>query len=299
MNIESLKIVVLVARHGSLAAAARAENLDPSSVSRIVASVEEEMGIRLFQRTTRRLAVTEEGQAYIARIGPLIEEFDHATEDARRSSQSPSGTLRMTASTAFAHECIAPHLGRFRGLYPDIAVELFATDTNLDILADRIDLAVRLAAAPKGDLISTRLSTTRYRVCASPGYLSRYGHPTHPRCLETLDCLRHLLPEQGGRWFFRRNDEDVFEVAVGGTVSISNPLSLRRAAVEGLGPALLADWLIRSEIRSGALVDVFPGYDCTATTFDTGAWALYPSRSFLPRKVRVTIDFLRACLSPT
>ena len=297
MNIESLKVVALIARHGSLAAAARAGNLDPSSVSRIVASVEDELRIRLFQRTTRRLTVTEEGQAYLARIVPLIEDFDHAIEEARRSRQSPSGTLRLTASTAFAYECIAPNLKGYSELYPEIRLELIATDTNVDILADRVDLAVRLAASPQGDVISTRLSRTRYRVCASPDYLSWYGHPAHPRDLEGLNCLRHLLPDYNNRWLFRRTGESMFEVPIKGSVTISNPLSLRRAALEGLGPALLADWLITKELAAGTLVDVFPEYECAATTFDTGAWALYPSRSYLPRKVRVTIDFLRSRLS--
>lgn len=297
MDTEALKTVVLVARHGSFAAAARVLDLDPSAVSRIVANVEARLGLRLFQRTTRSLRITEEGEIYLRRVVPLLEELDHAREEAGHIRQAPSGTLKMTASVAFAHRCIVPHLGTFHDLYPDMAVELLPTDANLDIAANGIDLAVRLASAPKGELISTRLCRTRYMVCAAPDYLSRHGPIRHPEELSAHACLRFALPEFRSRWRFRKGREEPFEVAVSGWAVIANALSLRQAALDGLGPVLLADWLVGPDLDSGRLVELFPGYDCTATEFDTGAWALYPSRSYLPRKVRVMIDFLRGALS--
>jgi DNA-binding transcriptional LysR family regulator len=293
MDLAMLRTLALVAQHGSFAAAARVLDLDPSSVSRIVANAEASLGLRIFQRTTRRLRITEEGEIYLRRAVPLIEELEHAREEAGRARSEPSGTLRLTASVAFAHECIVPHLGDFHGRYPEISLELLPTDATLDILANGIDLAIRLAPAPEGDLVSTRLIRTRYRVCAAPGYLAQHGPLSGPRDLSGLNCLRFALPEFRSRWLFRRAGEEPFEVAVSGRTVIANALSLRQAARDGLGPALLADWLIGGDLARGDLVDLFPEYDCTATEFDTAAWALYPSRSFLPRKVRVAIDFLR------
>lgn len=293
MDLDAIRTLALVAQHGSFAAAARALDIDPSTVSRIVAGAEASLGLRLFQRTTRSLRITEEGETYLRRVVPLVDEFELAREEAGRTRAAPSGTLRLTASVAFAHECIVPHLGDFHRRYPDISLELLPTDATLDILANGIDLAIRLAPAPEGDLVSTRLLGTRYRVCAAPAYLAGRAPITEPAQLSGLDCLRFALPEYRSRWIFRRPGHEPFEVAVSGRTVIANALSLRQAARDGLGPALLADWLIGGELARGDLVDLFPAHDCTATRFDTAAWALYPSRSFLPRKVRVAIDFLR------
>jgi len=298
MDTEALKTVTLVAQQGSFAAAARILSVDPSSVSRIVAAVEADLGLRLFQRSTRSLSVTEEGEAYLARLVPLLEELDHAQDAAREVSCHPAGTVRLTTSVAFAHTCVVPHLADFAAQYPDISLEILPSDANLDLTANSIDLAIRLAPEPTGDLISTKLMDTRYRVVASPGYLANSDLLSVPTDLQNHNCLRFALPDFRTRWRFLTAAEDLIEVPVSGNLIIANALSLRRAALDGLGPALLADWLIESDISAGALVDVFPNIECTATEFDTAAWVLYPSRSYLPQKVRATIDFLRAALKP-
>jgi len=293
METAHLKTVVLVAQHGSFAAAARAMNVDPSSVSRTVSAVEMALGLRVFQRTTRSLTVTEEGNIYLRRIAPLLEELEAAREAASASQRVATGVLKMTASVAFCQECIVPHLGDFRAKHPQVAVELLPTDATLDIAANGIDLALRLGPAPSGDLISTRIMRTRYMVCASPAYLASHPQITEPNDLRAHDCLRFALPEFRTRWRFQRGGEAPFDVPVDGSMIIANALSLRQAALEGLGPVLLADWLVGRDVAAGRLVDLFPDYGCTATEFDTGAWALFPSRSYLPLKVRVMIDFLR------
>ncbi|MEM8839118.1 MAG: LysR substrate-binding domain-containing protein, partial [Pseudomonadota bacterium] len=194
MDISSLKVVLLVEAQGSLAGAARVLGVDPSSISRIVSSVESELGIRLFQRTTRRLVVTDEGRTYLQRLGPLLEEMDAAREEATGKRSLPTGILRLTASTAFSTEVIVPHLPEFRKRYPDIAIDLISHDANLDLVENQIDLAIRLAPVPKGDLISTRLMTTAYRVVASPAYLKRHPVGGAPSDVASHDCLRFALP---------------------------------------------------------------------------------------------------------
>lgn len=295
MDIDALRTVQLVAHHNSFAAVARVLDVDPSSVSRTVAGVEAQLGLRVFQRSTRRLTLTEAGAVYLGRIGPLLDDLDLARDAAADVSTHPSGRVRVTASVAFGHEVIVPQLTALRAELPEIELELILNDQTMDLVAGQIDLAIRLAPAPKGDLISARLRRTRYRVVASPRYVEAHGVPAAPAGLADHDCLRMTLPDYRTEWRFRREGpEDV--VGVAGPILISNALALRQAAREGLGPALLADWITDEDVVRGLLIDLFPDHEVTATTFDTGAWLLYPSRAYLPAKVRAVIDFLRARL---
>jgi len=296
MELTSLKTVLLVQAHGSLAGASRVLDVDPSSVSRVVSAVEAELGIRLFQRTTRRLTVTEEGQTYLQRLAPLIEELDAAQEDAQGHRSQPAGLLRMTASVAFSYQMIVPLLPDFQKRFPDITVDLQSSDTNLNLIESGIDLAVRLAPAPKGDLVSTRLVRTVYKVVASPEYLREIVIPVDPQDINRLNCLRFALPGIQNDWQFQKDGDSPYHVSVDGNLMISNALALRKAALMGMGVALLADWLISDDLESRRLIELFPEHQCTATDFETAAWGLYPSRTYLPRKVRVMIDYLKANL---
>ena len=297
METDDLKTLLLVRSLGGFAAAARALDLNPASVSRKVAEIEARIGMLLFQRSTRRFSVTEAGEAFLDRIGPLLEEFEAALGQAEDLIGQPKGNLRLTTSVSFGNEVLVPLLSAFHETYPGIGVELILTDSNVDLVRDRIDLALRLAPAPAGDLISSRLLTARYRVVASPDGVRRYGHPASPADLSKRDTLRFALPGFRDRWLFRDGNGGVTEVPVGGWLVISNALSLRRACLLGLGPALLADWLVCQNIKSGTLIDLFPEFEVTATSFDAGVWALYPSRSHLPQRVRVMLDFLRERLA--
>jgi len=299
MDIASLRTVLLVQNRGSIAGAARTLDVDPSSVSRTVTAVEADLGIRLFQRTTRRLTVTEEGQSYLSRLAPLIEEMDAAREDARGQRGTPSGQLRMTCSVAFAHEMIVPLLPAFQAQYPEVSIDLQSSDANLDLVENNIDLALRLAPAPKGDLVSTRLMSTRYRIVASPEYLAGKDPVKQPSDLQNLNCLRFALPGLRDAWTFRKGTAAPFNVPVKGDLMISNALALYRAAKMGLGVAMLAGWLVDRDIQQGNLKALCENFDCTATTFETAAWALYLDRTYLPQKVRVMIDFLRQNLKST
>ncbi|WP_341367566.1 LysR family transcriptional regulator [Yoonia sp. BS5-3] len=294
MNITALRTALAVLRAGSIAAGAEAMNMDASNVSRIVAGLEDDIGFRLFDRTTRRLRITEAGERYLARIADILDELEAAREEAHNATVEPQGHLRMTASVAFAIEKIVPLLPKFHATYPEITVELLSSDANLDILDQGLDLAVRLASAPKGDLISTRLMRTRYRVVASPSYLNANGPLNAPEDLSTRTCLRFALPDFRSRWLFRRGQNDpAQEVEISGKTLISNALALRDMASAGMGVALLADWLVDRGIADGTLIDLLPEWDCTATSFNTGAYILFPSRTYLPQKTRVMIDFLK------
>ncbi len=292
MEMESLKLLVEVANLGSFAAVARKLNLDPSSVSRTVAALEGRLGLRLFQRTTRQLTLTEAGEIYLARIVPLIEEFDFALDEAHKVSLGPSGVLRLTASVAFGQVCILPHMKEFRSLYPQIKLELLLTDTVVDLVASGIDLACRLAS--KFDSFAgTRLFDTHYHVCVSPDYFASMPKIFRPQDLEHHRCLVFMLPGYRSQWTFKDANDNLTRVPIRYDVSSSNAIALREAALRGMGPVLLADWLVDEDIAQGRLVPLLTDYAVTAEDFDTAAWLLYPSRNFLPNKTRVMIDFLK------
>ena len=297
MDTENLRLLVDVAKHGSFAAAARSRGLDPSSVSRQIAQTEQELGLRLFQRTTRRLSPTHAGDVLLTRIESILDELDKTIESATSQSVEPTGCLRVTTSVAFGQICLVPLLGSFRKRFPMLAIELLLDDGNIDFVSDRVDLAIRLGPAIRGDLICSKLRDTRYRVVASPAYLDYAGAPSRPRDLSQRDVLLFNLPPFRSRWLFRNKSGRVSDVPVQGQIVISSANALRDATLAGLGPALLADWLIDRDIENGRLVDLFPQYQATATTFQTAAWIVYPSRNFLPARVRMAIDFLREHLN--
>jgi DNA-binding transcriptional LysR family regulator len=298
MDIETLRIFVRVARRGSFAVVARDCDTDPSSISRAIASLEDELQVRLLQRSTRRMTLTEAGAKYLARVEPLLEELDQARDDALAAGAKPIGTIRLTASVAFGQKCIAPLLPKLREAFPDLGIDLVLTDMNLDLVSEGIDLAIRLGSSRDSALIGVKLADTKYHVCASPAYLAKAREEGRllktPADLAAHRCLLLNLPDYRSRWLFRSADGAVSEVAVDGDVMISNPLVLLTCAIIGMGPALLADWMVRDELAAGALIELFPDYAVTASDFETAAWLLYPSRNYLPRKVRAAIDFLRA-----
>ncbi len=297
MDIETLKTFLNVAHQGSFATTARASSIDPSLVSRAIAGLEKDLGVRLFHRSTRRMSLTEAGALYLGRVEAILDELEHAREEAITVSAEPRGTLRITASVAFGQTCLVPLIPEFHHTFPDVELELLLSDDNLDLVAERIDLAIRLAPDIKADVICTKLFTSHYRVCASSDYLANAPVIQTPEDISQHKALLFALAEFRTRWLFRAASGNITEVPVNGGIVISNALAIRESMLSGLGPALLADWLIDDDIAAGRCIGILPDYQVTATTFDAGAWLIYPSRTFLPNKVRIAIDFLKKHLN--
>jgi DNA-binding transcriptional LysR family regulator len=293
MNTQDLLTLISVARLGSFAAHARLQNTDPSLVSRTIALLETELGFRLFERTTRKISLTEAGQQYLATVTPLLEGLLSAADQARSTTARAAGHLRVTASVAFGNRMLVPLLGQFRGAYPDITVELIFTDAVVDLVADAIDVALRLSPKTDSGYVGQKLMDTQYLVCASPHYLKTHAHISSPRQLSDHQCLVFSLAGFRSRWRFRNPSTPVFDVSVRGSIMTTNALALRQAALDGLGPCLLSNWLVQDDIKQGHLVKLFPRYEVTATDFSTAVWVLYPSRKHLPAKTRAFIDFVR------
>ena len=305
MNLSTLDIFVDVMRGKSLSAVARHRQTTPSSVSRAIAALEAELGTRLFQRTTRSVAPTEAAVELLARIEPHLEGLRHAHEAIAETSGAARGALRVTASVSFGVQCIGPLLGEFARLHPALTLELHLTDVVVDLVADRFDLGIRHGPLPDSNLVAQTLIATRYFVCASPGYIQHAGRPQEPRDLRHHRCLVFPLPGFATTWRFRerfrerfggqsRDAHDLFiEAAVSPSITVNSGLVLRQCALDGVGIALLSDWLIGDDLRSGRLVDLFPRHVVSPTSFDTAISAVYPSRKHVPRKVKLLIDFLQ------
>lgn len=293
MDIATLQLFVEVMKQGSFAAVARDRNLDPSSVSRAIAGLEAELGIRLFQRTTRQLSPTEAGKTYFDRIEPSIEEIKLATDIATDGSGQPQGTLRVTTAASFGLKKIVPLLPKFQDLYPDLTVDLLLTDAIVDLVAERIDVAVRLGFLADSTLIAQQLMRTHYAVCASPSYLQQSPPLQHPSDLTDRNCLLFPLAGFRSRWIFKDRSGELSEIPIRGQTITSSALALQQCAIAGMGLTLLPNWLIEADLQAGTLVNVFPDYAVTATDFNTAVWLVYPSRAYVPLKVRLFIEFLK------
>jgi DNA-binding transcriptional LysR family regulator len=293
MEIATLRTFVEVMQRGSFAAVARDRNVDPSSVSRAIGLLESQLGVRLFHRTTRRLSPTEAALAYFEKIEPLVAQLEHAGLIAADSGETPRGTLRITASIAFAQINLTPILPEFARRYPELSFELVLTDKLLDLVDDRIDLAIRLGRLADSSMIAHRLCDNIDAVAASPEYLRRRGRPTTPADLEHHDCLPYPVPGYAPRWRFRAANGLVTDVPVRGRVVVANGVALRQCAVGAMGVLMLPRWSIADELRRGELVELFTEYRVTSSEFDTAAWMIYPSRNYLPLKVRVLAEYLK------
>ncbi|MEL6689156.1 MAG: LysR family transcriptional regulator [Pseudomonadota bacterium] len=294
MEIKTLETLIRIRDLGSFAAVAREQDADPSTLSRLVSQAEDDLGMRLFQRSTRSLSVSPDGAAYLDRIEPLIEELRDASESARRSKSAPSGTLRIGCSVAFGTLRLAPLLPAFRDAFPEITLDLVLEDKSSDLVSAGLDLALRLAPEVHGDLICARLASTSYHVCATPEVAKALPTPSH---LAETEVLRQNLPGYRDAWIIKAPHGTATRQPIQGPVLISSPLALLEAACQGVGAALLADWVSDAAVREGRLVRLWEDHAVTATNFDTALWLLYSSRAYLPARTRAGIDFLREHLA--
>jgi len=297
MDVAAVRLFADVMDLGSFAAAARHRGVDPSSVSRAISSLEVELGFRLFQRTTRKLSPTEAGSTYYLNTRDLVEQLEQAADAARDLVQRPSGTLRITTSTFFGQMVLAPLVPELMDLFPALSFDLVLADHHVDLVGERIDLAIRFGVRPQGDVVVEQLRERKFVVAASPSYLASHGVPENPADLANHACVRLSVPGYRERWRFRRPGGSPISVAVGGRVEVTHGGTAVACAINGVGPAMLADWAASPHIASGRLVDLFPEHEATGTEFDTGCWLVHPSGSFVPQKVKVVSRYLRKKLA--
>jgi DNA-binding transcriptional LysR family regulator len=278
---------VRVAERGSFAAAAADLGLTPSALSKLVTRIEDRLGVRLLTRTTRKLALTAEGELFVARSREILASIEAAEAEVTAASERPRGHLRISVGTAVAKQILGPALPVFLDRYPDITVELHASDRQVDLVAEQIDVAIRSGALGDSTLVARKVGEATRVICASPLYLEKHGTPRVPADLLQHNCL--TLPGPAwSQWPFHTH-EGINRLAVSGTFTSDNADLLLDMAVAGLGVARLADFMVARALRDGALVRLLVDSH-VPESFPLHALTV-PGRHRAPR-IRAFVDFL-------
>jgi DNA-binding transcriptional LysR family regulator len=291
-SLDPFRLCLAVSDAGSFTAVAEREGVHPSSISRRIDALEAEVGTQLFFRTTRKVALTRAGEVYLARLRELLASFEAANLQAREATRVLRGRLRISVPLSFGRLYIAPLLAKFCGLHAEIELSVVATNQLSDLVAEGIDLAIRVGASRDLGLISRTLGVTRPVACASPGYLERRGSPANPKQLRDHACLLPDYGRRGSRWYFTRHGRTA-AVDVSGPLKANTSEILVAAARQDLGIALVARALIIEELRTGVLRPVLDGYTAAVhPTEQMKVRAVFVARKALSEQARVLIDFL-------
>ena len=285
-----------VVQGGSLSAAARELGISPAVVSRTLAAMEARLGVRLINRTTRSLHLTDEGASYYETCSRILAEIEEADAAAAARRVEPQGMLRVALPASFGLNHIAPLIPRFAERYPKVALALSLSDRSVNLVEEGFDLAIRIAELKDSALAARKLAPNRRVVCASPAYLSRHDEPKTPQDLAKHNCLIATW-EQGMAmtWEYKSPVGKRGSVRVTGRYACDNWEVLREWAVAGLGVALKSTWDVRRQLGEGLLVPLLPEYDFGT---DVAIYAVYPHRRYLPAKTRVFIDYLAESFGP-
>lgn len=285
-RLTSARVFVTVAERGSLTQAADQLEMSTAMVSRYLAALEDWLGARLLHRTTRRVTLTEAGQLALPSCRQLLDTAEDVKQIAGNLSQEPRGRLRITSALSFAEAQLAPALVAFQQRYPQVKIALSTTDQGVNLVAEQIDLAVRISNTLEPTLIARPLAVCRSVLCASPGYLKEHGTPQTAEDLKQHRCLVHSLVS-ATQFRFRVGDE-IVEPAVDVGFSTNETAILRRAVLAGGGIGILPTYYVSEELRRGELVGLLPAH-----ALDTmGVHAVFLSRQHQPLALRLLVDFL-------
>jgi DNA-binding transcriptional LysR family regulator len=293
-RLSALEAFVRVAETGSFSEAARRLKTSKSAVSRLVAALEAELGVRLIHRTTRALTLTEAGRGYRERAARILADLLDADRSVSLMQAAPRGRLVVNAPMSFGRLQLGAAIPDFLALYPDVTVDLTLTDRFVDLIEEGIDVAVRIGTLADTSLVARRLTPIRRVVCASPAYLATRGTPGSPDDLAGHDCIGYSNLPQQQEWRFVDPDGRPRPVAVGGRLSVNNGDVIRDAVLRDVGLALLPTFLVGDDLRAGRLVSVLDRF----LPQDLALNAVYPHARHLSPKVRAFVDFLAARFGP-
>ncbi|GAB2581524.1 LysR family transcriptional regulator [Dyella jejuensis] len=288
-RVGDLILFMRVLDQGSISAAARSLDLSVAVASQRLKRLEQQLGVRLLHRTTRRLHPTPEGLALAEQGRTLVEDLEALTTSLRQGAADVVGTLRLTASASFGRQYVSPLLPAFMARYPRVRLSVNLTDELQDLVSSGYDLAIRIGALHDSRLVARKLAINRRVLCASPDYLRRFGMPRTPEELAAHECLM-LVGSVGRQDVWRLHDAQghLHTVRVNGRFESSLGELLRDAALAGQGIAHHSTWHVCNDLREGRLELVLPNY----TIADTGIYAVMPQRRLLPLRVRAFVDFL-------
>jgi DNA-binding transcriptional LysR family regulator len=290
--VEHLPYLVTFARvvqSGSFVAGAEKLKLSPSVASKHISKLEEHLGARLLNRSTRKLSLTEAGTAYYEHAARILEELDHSEHAVQRLQAEPSGRLKLSTLNSFANAVLAPLLPEFLRRHPKVVLEIVCNDRLVDLTEEGYDLALRITRQPAPNVVARKLADIRFQICAAPAYLERHGAPAQPADLARHRCLGYpasITP--GSAWRFLHDGQEL-TAPIQSVFEINSVETLRALALAGEGLALLPTYSVGAELRAGRLVTVMPDYRGFS---ESTLYAVYLPNRFGSPKLRAFVDFL-------
>lgn len=281
-----LRALIEVARRLSFVDAARALSMPASSLSRKISALEARLGARLFQRTTRRVALTEIGQHYLARCERILADLGEADAAVSTFSNSPRGLLRIDVPMTFGRLHISPALPEFLHRYPDVRIDMMMSDQFVNLIEESIDVAIRIGELDDSRLVARKLAPNRRVLCGSPAYFASHGVPRSPHDLIEHSCLNFSYLLAGDVWRLSNKTGEA-AVPVSGRLRANNAEALFEAALGGCGIALLATFIAGPSLRDGSLITVLDDWALRRTNI----YAVYPSGRYLTPKAKAFVDF--------
>lgn len=292
VSLKAMQIFIAVVRHGSLSSAARQLGMSTASVSRQIHAMEDALGARVLNRTSRELTLTEAGDLYFEQAEYILRQVDEAHHSIAQLQQAPHGMLRVHSRILVGELFLLPALSRFLKQYPGITVDLMLSNRVIDLVAQNVDIDIRIGALADSQLIARRLTLSQRILCAAPEYLASSPPLRTPADLVHHNCLTFRLNKASVQWRFLAPDGQSMEIAVNGSLRSDSGPSLRLAALEGLGIAMLPDWSVRQDLQQGRLQQLFPDHQASFVEFDNGVYAMYQRSRHQSAKVRLLVDFL-------
>ena len=288
----SIRMYVAVVDGGSFAAAADKLGISRAMASKQIQKLEEHLGTRLLNRTTRRLSLTETGRAFHERSLQILSDVEEAEQIAGQMTSRPQGVLRVTIPLSYGQHRLATIIGDYTQAYPQVQLDISLSDRKVDLVEDGLDLAIRIGALPQSDLIARKIGGVRSIVCAAPAYLARRGTPRTPAELSGHACLGYTLTGSGADWRME-GPEGSLTVPITGPIRADNGDIIRLAALSGAGILFQPHFIVDDDLAAGRLVRLLPQWQSA----ELGVYAVYPSRKHLSAKVRTFVDFLATALA--
>ncbi|MBL8654376.1 MAG: LysR family transcriptional regulator [Alphaproteobacteria bacterium] len=292
--LRAAELFVNVVQLGSLSAAARRCGVSPATVSRIIHSLEEDVGGRLLNRTSRKLNLTEAGEFYYGRIDQILHQIQEANDSVARLQANPRGTLRVHSRMLVGNQYIAPALPEFMRRYPEISVDLTLSNYAIDLIAQNVDVDIRIGKLEDSSLVARKLASAHRIVCAAPSYLKNCPPLEKPIDLTNHNCLTYRINLGRPVWRFIDKAGKLLEVPVAGSLQSDNGPALLGATLAGVGVSVMPDWAVKDDLAAGRLVSVLPGYQASHIEFDNGIYAVFQHATQIPSKVRVFVDYIAA-----
>lgn len=294
-KLTSMRVFTKVAKTGSFAAAAKELGISRAMATKHIMHLENTLGVRLLNRTTRRINLTEAGTAYLDRCLQTLDDIEETELAITQLHSEPRGTLKISTPPFFGTFHLAPAIAAYLKRYPDVTIEVTVQGGIVDLIEEGLDMAIRLGQLVDSSLIARKLASSRLVVCGSPDYLKEHGAPETPHDLKKHNCLVNWSQQPQDKWRFTGPDGKEISVKVSGLMQANTADPLRLAAVNGLGLVLMPTYMVGQDLHKGRLQALLPAYEPPSLDIH----AVYPHRKHLSAKVRTFVDLLYDRLQPT